>query len=151
MKTIIIFFLIGLALSYNPSAAVSYAKAHCRSYNSNFNNYKGNGGDCANFVCQCLIAGGIDIKNQCKGHYSYWDGKCIVRVRDIRSCLSHLGWKYSKTLPSQFKAGYPMVHTDGSHTILAVSVSGKSVRFAGHTTDYCDQPLSASVYYYYLP
>ena len=151
MKPIIILFLIGLALSYDREAAIKYARAYCRSYNKNFNSYKGNGGDCANFVCQCLMAGGIDIKRQCKSVISYWDGKCIVRVKDIRACLSHLGWKYSKTLPSQFKAGYPMVYTDNSHTILAVSVSGKSVRFAGHTTDYCDQPLAASVYYYYLP
>lgn len=150
MKSIIIFFLLGYVLSYNPSKAISYAKSYCRSYNKNYNNYKGRGGDCANFVCQCLMAGGLDI-NSCRSVISYWDGKCIIRVKDIRKCLSHLGWKYSTTLPSKFKAGYPMVHTDESHTILAVSVNGNSVKFAGHTTDYCDQPLRASVYYYYLP
>ena len=31
MKVALLLVLVGLALSYNPSAAVNYAKAHCKS------------------------------------------------------------------------------------------------------------------------
>ena len=148
MKKIIICILISLTLSYNPSKAVSYAKKHCRAYNRNFYSYKGKGGDCANFVSQCLMEGGENLKS-CKGIISYYDGKSIIRVKDLKLCLSHLGWKSSTKFPVGFKAGYPMIHTDNSHAIIAVSVNGKNVRFAAHTTDYCNQPLKASVYYYY--
>ena len=45
--------------SYNPSAAASYAIKYAYNYNTNYTSYKGKGGDCANFVSQCLYNGGI--------------------------------------------------------------------------------------------
>ena len=61
MKIILLSLLIGLTLTYSTSNAVSYAKKYCSNYNSAYNSYKGRGGDCANFVCQCLVAGGLDL------------------------------------------------------------------------------------------
>ena len=54
MKVVLLLVLVGLALSFNPSAALNYASAHCKKYNSKYNTYPGN--DCENFVSQCLIA-----------------------------------------------------------------------------------------------
>ena len=45
--------------NYNVNAAVAYADKYCINYNSAYNSYKGKGGDCANFVSQCLFAGGF--------------------------------------------------------------------------------------------
>ena len=56
MKFTLLFILVGVAFSYNPSAAVNYALSYCRNYNPAYNSYPG--ADCANFVSQCLIAGG---------------------------------------------------------------------------------------------
>lgn len=45
--------------SYNRTAAVSYARQHAFSYNSAFPDLNGLGGDCANFVSQCIHEGGF--------------------------------------------------------------------------------------------
>lgn len=43
--------------TYNYTAAVSYAAARWNAYNSSYCNYNNCGGDCANFVSQCLRNG----------------------------------------------------------------------------------------------
>lgn len=53
--------------SYNVNNAVSYALSYSSSssgttsYNPKYKNWAGNGGDCANFVSQCLYAGGLTM------------------------------------------------------------------------------------------
>ena len=104
MKAIILFLFFGLTLSYNPSNALYYASQHCSasSYNPSYNNYKGRGGDCANFVSQCLMAGGLDISN-CYGRD---DKGSITSVGNLKSCLTQKGWRSSSTKPANFQAGY---------------------------------------------
>ena len=47
---------------YNREAAFGYAKRWWDGANTpEYNDYSGSGGDCANFVSQCLIAGGISF------------------------------------------------------------------------------------------
>jgi len=48
--------------SYNSSDAVAYANKHWKNYNSNYPDWRDDGGDCANFVSQCLYAGGKAMK-----------------------------------------------------------------------------------------
>ena len=82
MKSFLFLVLIGLAISYNANAAVNYALKHCRNYNKAYNSYPG--ADCANFVSQCLIAGGLSLKG-CHG----LDGKgTLPLVSNLRKCLS---------------------------------------------------------------
>ncbi|MCD8199527.1 MAG: leucine-rich repeat protein [Coriobacteriaceae bacterium] len=45
---------------YNASAAVKYADRYALSYNKSYRNFNSVGGDCANFVSQCLDAGGLN-------------------------------------------------------------------------------------------
>jgi hypothetical protein len=147
MKTIILLFLIGLSFTYDPAAAVKYAKKYWQNYNPNYANYKNDGGDCANFVSQCMIAGGFSFKS-CS--VSWRDGHgCLPRVRDLKSCLEQKGWHHSTTKPAKFKAGYPLFKTSGSHAMLATKVEGNNVYFAAHTTNYYDHKLTYSVDYYY--
>lgn len=44
-------------ITYDPSAAVNYAKIFSSNYNTLFPNYTSSGGDCTNFVSQCIWAG----------------------------------------------------------------------------------------------
>lgn len=150
MKTILLCLLIGFTLSYNAQAAVNYARKYWSHYNSKYANYASKGGDCSNFVSQCLIAGGQSLA-KCKSFVSWYDNYgCLPRVRDLDLCLQKLGWKRSTSKPPGFKAGYPMILTDLSHAIIATSVSGNKIKYAGHTTNRFDYPLGSSVYYYYL-
>lgn len=49
------------ASGYDASAAVSYAKTYWSNYNSSYVNYNDIGNDGANFVSQCLHAGGLEM------------------------------------------------------------------------------------------
>ncbi|MCH5339387.1 MAG: amidase domain-containing protein [Acetatifactor sp.] len=51
-----------LASSYNASDAVAYAQKYFYPYNSEYPDWRPYGGDCANFVSQCLYAGGKSMK-----------------------------------------------------------------------------------------
>ena len=147
MKTIILLFLIGLSFSYNPGEAVKYAKKYWQNYNPKYANYKNDGGDCANFVSQCMIAGGLSFSG-C--NVSWRDGHgCLPRVKDLKSCLTQKGWHHSTSKPAKFKAGYPIFSRSHSHAMLATTVDGNTVKFAAHTTNYYDHKLSESVDYYY--
>ena len=146
MKAIIALLLIGFTLSYDRKAALDYAKKYCRSYNSAYNNYKGKGGDCANFVSQCLKAGGLKINN-CGG---WLDSKgCLPAVDDLKACLQKKGWHHSTKKPDGFKAGHVLFSTTHSHAMLASYVSGNKIRVYGHTNDRCDEDVGNDFEYYY--
>ena len=143
MKAILLFVLLGLAISYNPSAAVNYALTYCKNYNPAYNRYSG--ADCANFVSQCMIAGGLYVSD-CQV-----DGKgAIPSVANLKSCLNKRGWHSSSTKPGSFRAGYPFFHNSYSHAMIATSISGSRVYYAGHTNDRCgDVYMTSGVTFYY--
>ena len=70
------------AENYNPSAAVAYASQYWNNYNPAYNNYNSVGGDCANFVSQCLYAGGIPQDGTWYNGSSAW----ISCTAQIRAC-----------------------------------------------------------------
>lgn len=45
-------------VAYSPTDAVTYAQTYYKNYNPNYPDWSSLGGDCANFVSQCLYAGG---------------------------------------------------------------------------------------------
>ena len=144
MKLTLLIALIGLSLSYNAGKAVTYALKHCKSYNKNYNTYPGL--DCANFVSQCLIAGGQSLFG-CSGV----DKKgAIPSVDKLKSCLSKKGWKSSFTKPSSFKPGYPIFHISYSHGMIATKISGSKVYYASHSNDRCgdDYKTNGIIFYY---
>ena len=147
MEFKLLFLLITLALCYNPDAAVNYALSYCDNYNPNFANYADMGGDCANFVSQALMAGGLDLSG-CAVSWRDAYG-CLPRVADVMSCLDQLGWKSSYSVPPGFSGGYPLFLTDGSHAMIASSFDGSTVYYCGHTYDRCGEPAYFNAIYYY--
>ena len=145
MKIIALILLLGLSLAYNPGAAVDYARKYCKNYNPNYPSYRNSGGDCANFVSQCLIAGGFSFS----GCDNVKKSGVIAGVTSLRNCLKKKGWKVSTTKPASFTGGYPMARTDLGHAIMATSVSGNKITYCGHTSDVCDRTLDYAVYYMY--
>ena len=146
MKFKLIFFLIALTLSYNPDAAVNYAMTYCDNYNPNYHNYAGEGGDCANFVSQALIAGGFSFSGCSVSWIDYFG--CCPRVTDVMSCLDQKGWKRSSSVPPNFRGGYPLFLTDMSHAMIASSYDGNVVYYCGHTRDRCGYPANFEAIYY---
>lgn len=93
------------ASGYNASAAVSYAKTYWSHYNPNYSNYNDIGGDCANFVSQCLHAGGLEMTD---GWYWY--------SRNNRSA----SWASCPSMYNYFKgAGYTIIENPSDGQVLA--------------------------------
>ena len=145
MKAIIFILFIGIALSYDTGAALNYARTYCKNYNPHYNNYRHSGGDCANFVSQCLKAGGFSFSG-CSGQ----DGKgMLINVGKLTSCLAQKGWKKNS---GSFGAGHPFFLKDLSHAMLAAGVSGNTIKIYGHTNDRCgDASISRSSVITYSP
>ncbi len=68
--------LMGFYSGYDPDEAIEYSDEYCLDYNDDWPNYNSVGGDCANFVSQCLYAGGMPMREgpvysqDCWFHYS---------------------------------------------------------------------------------
>ena len=147
MKIIISFLIFAFSINYNPSLAVSYARKYCQYYNKAYIYYPEDvfKNDNANFVSQCLLAGGQNLK----GCPNINSNGLIPSVSSLRSCLQQKGWKSSKTKPPSFKAGYPMITLDLSSAIIATKVVGNTTYYCSHTPDVCDRILSSKLYYYF--
>ena len=119
-------------LSYDPTSAIAYAKEWAYRRNPRYHDYSNEGGDCANFVSQCLIAGGFSTSG-CVGNYG--QGGTIPYVPNIEACLTKRGWKKATSMPSSgVPAGGVITFNNGGHTALIVQ-GGTSPLIAGHTTD----------------
>ena len=125
-------FLIHNTLSYNPQKAIDYARSWYNRRNPIYTDYSDMGGDCANFVSQCLIAGGFSTS----GCYGNWGtGSTIPVVTNLEQCLTDKGWKKSYSIPSGgFPAGGVIAFNNGQHTVLCVQ-GGNNPLVAGHTND----------------
>ena len=144
MKGILFFLLVGLTLTYNADAAIKYAREYCKRYNYKYYNYRNQGGDCANFVSQCLIAGGESLSG-CTG----LDKRgAIPGVTNLENCLISKGWSFSVGINGHFKQGFPFFY-HGEHAMIATAVNGHYLKYCGHTNDRCDENLEASNSYYY--
>ena len=111
-------------------------------------NYKSQGGDCANFVSQCLIAGGHSklTKGVCRGNEF-----CGAEVGawELSTCLPEsYGYKYKCGLhlapPKYIEQGDVLVYfsnagcTGSAHAVLVTKVSGSSVKVTCHSSEQKD-------------
>ena len=166
MKTIVLILLsiISLSVSYNRESAVAYAYKHVHNINHQCGspwrctpwgyfgkehcNYKGEGGDCANFVSQCLIAGGAPPMNEkvggvCRGipcgkeEIGAWElGECLTRVKGHKSqCGKNLA------PPSWVKKGDVLIYHGSScsggsaHAVIVTKVSGRNAYITCHSSE----------------
>lgn len=146
-------------ISYDRNAAVNYAKAHWNKPNHKCGNYikctpysywggeacgySSQGGDCANFVSQILLAGGhAKLKGgECRG---YPCGVEEIGALKLGKCLANqFKWKrtcgYLQKPPSNIQPGDVLVYHSGScdggqaHAVAVVSVGGGSATIACHS------------------
>lgn len=118
--------------NYDPSAAASYATKYAYSYNPNYTSYKGRGGDCANFVSQCLYYGGISKTSNWKPDSYQW-----INCGGLKSFLcSTLGCSIiSQPSASQISVGDVMYYNNGAHVCIVSSIDNGVPKVCGHTAD----------------
>src|SRR5262245_44617292 len=145
---------------YNRIAAVNYAQKWALSRNPQFPNYSaaaGGGGDCSNFISQCLNAGGwpmIDGWNRDK--YAWWAEK--DKTSRTWSSASWFGGYISNCGIAQpcerndlvigdiATIVYQNEHIDHAMMITEVRYlkSGPAFLYCGHSTDRLNYPLAAA-------
>ena len=93
-----------MTYSYNVSNAIAYADRYCINYNNSYNSYKGRGGDCANFVSQCLYAGGFKQNTVWYKHSVAWINvmKQIAHFKQYGSFLNATNSNLIKGNPIYF-------------------------------------------------
>lgn len=76
--------------TYNPQKTVAYADKYWSTYNDFYPNYNIIGGDCADFVSQCLQAGGLPMNTS-------W-------YHAVTGCVRSTSWTYANSLYTYLSA-----------------------------------------------
>lgn len=129
--------------SFNSSKAVEYARKYALNYNIDYQDLNDIGGDCSNFISQCLHYGGLPKTGTWKPYTSSW-----INVNPLYYYLIKNG--YAKELPinSNFKAGNIIQFFSNSkgyftHTgIITKVLPYGDYLYCCHSYDKLDYPLS---------
>ena len=150
MKNILLFLCLSLALSaYNRDKAYNYAKKYWSNYNTpTYANYNPDGGDCANFVSQCLIAGGFNLVSLCGRGVAGGVGGTVTSTSALGNCLKNSGsWTVSTKKPSNMAKGDVILYP--GHSVFVVNGS-PNIRVAGHNRDVWMEGVASNPTYYHF-
>lgn len=108
----------------------NYAKKYWNTRNRNYNYYSGR--NCANFVSQCLVAGGIPTNSTWK-NTSY----AFVNCTGLKNYFVNNYKVTYKSNPSasNIKAGDVIYTNGGGHVMFVMKVSGNTVYASGNTNN----------------
>lgn len=153
---------------YDRDAAKGYAYRWWDDRNPHYNDFSDSGGDCANFVSQALIAGGLSLHEGTNG-----DGYGIYPDSDRPSVYSNGTIPYCDYMDTHFReyqpvdydriysageapdwltVGDPVIFGDSSdrhqHAMIVVWDGPDSIGLAGHTTDRWNITLEEELSYF---
>ena len=135
--------------TYNPSKVAEYAWRHYKNYNLSDNDgyndgayksFKNSGGDCANFVSQCLYYAGLPKTSAWNPYTDKWVG--AVKLRKYLQSLGATMIEYPNA--SQVEVGDVIVNNwkkcssgemDYGHIMICAEIKNGVPIIAGHTTD----------------
>ena len=165
MKVLLLISLLICVFTYDRGGAVSYAYKYAESPNHQCGNYmsctpcsywgreacgyESHGGDCANFVSQCLVLGGghpkLNTGEPCRG---YPCGFEEPGAWELSECLKSKGWTatcgYLQSPPGNIQRGDVLVYfSDGcgsgsAHAVL-VSQGGSNAKITCHSSIKIDE------------
>lgn len=144
---------------YNRENAVAYAKKFAFSQNTQFANFAGIGGNCTNFVSQCIYAG------SCEMNYKPTFGWYYISLDDRSPSWSGVEYFYNFIIENTDLGPFGRVATsdelengdviqlgrqeDGYyHTLLVVGFNGEDILVAAQTDNAYLRPLSTYEYDY---
>lgn len=125
--------------SYNRIAARDYAYKYWSSYNPAYTSYKGNGGDCANFVSQCLHAGGIPTDATWKADSVSW-----IRASAVPSYMRNKGYATKTSYTNATAGSFAYTSSGAGHAVLVTINDGAKIAYTAHTTDRKDAAFSST-------
>ena len=140
--------------TYNPEAAAEYAREYCNRRNPNYRSYDK---DCANFVSQCLKAGGLDLSEGNPDadpsifvNNGVDDKGCIPNVNNL---ITHLKNHQNTTFDEKIHYGLVSGHGLGDpafmgdnsstkyHATICSRKDGNNNKYSAHTGDNCNKDL----------
>lgn len=144
---------------YNRENAVAYARKFAFSQNSRFGNFAGIGGNCTNFVSQCIYAGGCEMNYKPTFGWYYislderspsWTGveyffNFITQNADVGP-FGRVATRDEIEIGDVIQLGR---NEEGYyHTLIAVGFDGEDVLVAAQTDNAYARPLSTYDYDY---
>ena len=120
---------------YNPSDAVSYAGKYWSSYNPDYIDYNPVGGDCANFVSQCLFAGGLKTDG-----IWYTGSLTWINAQKLYNYLTNKGYAVVSATGSNVIPGRSVIFYDwdGNGTFDHTSISSSNGNVSAHNKNHFD-------------
>ncbi len=151
MQECLVIGKVSPTIKYDRQAVYNYAQTWWDGRNPTYIDYSDMGGDCANFVSQCIIAGGVDLHDGTNGAGAGVDSRGTMPFCDYLDINLK---KYQDTsvtyvvegsayVPDEVTVG-DVVHfgVDGGdrykHAMIVVVDRGTDVGLAGHTNDRWD-------------
>ena len=139
---------------YNRALAISYAEKWAYSFNPAYYNFSNIGGDCTNFVSQCLFAGNLPMNYNQYGWFYIslynrapaWTG--VNEFWDFGTKNTGIGLKLKSCLLSDLQVGDVIQLFNGDrfyHTLLVTNLDN-GIKVSAHDNSAFNAPLSA--YYY---
>lgn len=129
---------------YNAEAARSYAATHYNNYNPAYSRYDGagQGGDCTNFVSQCIRAGGIPTDGTW-----FKDSVAWVNVVKFRDWLVNRGYARELSWQENSKVGDIVQKTNASGNwghglIITYKRTDGQLFVSAHSGDYYNRSLA---------
>lgn len=142
---------------YNRERAVEYARRWAFSRSPLFESYNGIGGDCTNFVSQCVYAGScvMNYTRDIGWYYSSpvnrapaWTG--VEFFYNFMTANEGVGPYMSDTYPGGLELGdvIQLGNTDGDfyHTLIIVGFFPDDYLVSAHSNDVFNRPLSTYEY-----
>ena len=130
--------------NYDVKAAIAYSDKYALNYNPSYYNFESLGGDCANFVSQCISAGGMP-QVECEQYgTSGWFYKTSSNrsatwtgAHQLRNWMAgNRGVLISNPTNSQLFAGSPLFINNGAHAMFCVGRNAEgSAIYSAHTQD----------------
>ena len=122
-----------------------------KNYNPDYTNWNSGGGDCANFVSQCIFAGGVPADEQKVAGNWYKDSKAWISTSKLSEYMTNRGYatkeSYTDTTAGNFA-------TKTGHSVLVTINNTVDICFTAHNTNRLDAPFSKSelggIYTFYV-
>jgi len=146
-----------ISLPYNRTHALAYARRWALGRNPLFSNYSGIGGDCTNFVSQCIYAGSCIMNDTPTFGWYYitpdnrapaWTG--VEFFYNFMTGNDGVGPYASETYAGGLQTGDVIQLADDTgdfyHTLFVTGFDGGSYLVAAHSDDALDRPLDTYRY-----
>lgn len=130
---------------YNIDKTIDYALTHALNYNNSYKNFDGIGGDCTNFVSQCLHAGGLPLSSTWKPYKDSWINVNLLRNYLIYNSLGVESSTINDDIIGSTIQFYNSELKRYSHSgIITSKLSNGDYGYCAHSYDKLNYPLSLS-------